>query len=50
LRICRALAPVVKKTDAQIGFNEFPFHFRNGIVFPCILLVRLSNDTRPTSR
>jgi HEPN domain-containing protein len=51
LRICRALAPVVKKTDAQIGFNEFPFQFRNGIVFPCILLGYGSPTIpRPTSR
>jgi hypothetical protein len=38
LKIGRALAPVVKKTDAQIGLKEFPFTFRNGVVFGCLLL------------
>jgi hypothetical protein len=38
VRLCGQLAPIVKKTTAEIRVHEFPFSYRNNVVFGCLLL------------
>jgi hypothetical protein len=38
VKLCGELAPVIKRTTAEIKIQEFPFPFRNNVIFGCILL------------